>query len=325
MSDYDPLSDFDYWRLADELSVVDAAFLTMMADPGDFELVSPDAPLSSQIRQIGGFEYVGDAHKYDFERVESDLDTVLINPAKFRAIFKALRNAIIADKLKARITNLARTPNQTQYEDRWVDYPPDEGEEVRNYGFALSRGIPTVYSNSDSILCAGPNADRKLYILTEPDWHLTTIEVEDLREWFRSKEIAPPFFFPRETVKGYMDKSNPRYSPKLATAIAAWETVKSPGNRQSVKQTLKSWIISNGVNFGLGNKSGVVSDHVAEEVAIIANWRTGGGATPTPSGAEELDSGVAPEVQNFDKVEFDQLGYGGPYTSSSEDDPEIPF
>ena len=110
MSYDNQLSEFDFWRLADELSVVDAAFLTMMADPGDFELVTRDSPLTSQIKQIGGFEQIDGFDKYSFERLQTDFDIVIVNPSQFRAIFKALRNAIVSNKLKAKITNLARCP-----------------------------------------------------------------------------------------------------------------------------------------------------------------------------------------------------------------------
>ena len=217
-------------------------------------------------------------------------------------------------------------PGQTQYEGRWVDYPPEADEEVRDYGFALSRGIPTVFSNSDSILTAGPLADRKLYILKEPDWHLTTVEIDDLRAWFRTKGMAPRFFFPEVMAEGFKDPNHARYSAKLATAVAAWETVKSATKGNSVKQTLTAWIVSNGVKYGLGGEQEVVSNSIAEEIATIANWRTGGGATPTSGEVDETKGEVVTEIQNFEEIASSASDYGGGYSSfSADDDSDIPF
>lgn len=293
------LSDLDYWKLADEFSVVDAAFLILLSDPGHYSFETRGDPSSSRIFQIANWT------EDQFDRMQTDDGHFAIDPAKFRAVFKALRNAILANKLKARITNWARHPDHQFYGDDFIPEQPDPEEETRNYGFALSRGVPTVYSNADSIesFACRPEELRVLYILKEPDWFNSTIQLDDLKTWFASRGVAPPFFFPEGLPDGFRDQDHRRYSAKLATAIAAWEAVDRPSKGKSVKKSLCDWVVSNGIRFGRGNAEGVVSQTAAEEIAKIANWQTSGGATPTYIEADE-DTPVKPEkIENFEKIE----------------------
>lgn len=313
-------SGLDYWRLADEISVVDASFLTIGLEPGNYRLSAPDYPLTSNITKDGGYGS-------DDETFKDPDGFVYLAPAHFRAVFKALRNAILSDKLKAKIVNLGREPDYGGgYNGHSYRIPPDGDEEERHYGFAVSRGIPTVYSNADSIYDTNrPGEDRVIYVLKEPDWSQTTIEVEDLKRWFNSRGVAPAFFFPEGIADGFRDKQHPRYSPKLATAVAAWETVKRPAKNKSAKATLTDWITGNGVRFNLSNEDGVVSPTVAEEVAKIANWNTGGGANPTNPELEEADPETTDEIQNFQEVP--PTTPKNPYYGEKVDDTDdgIPF
>lgn len=303
----------DYWRLADELSAVDAAFLFIGCDPGNHELEQPDEPATSRIRLISGFS----DEQLERTEYEDTPEYVFVSPSQFRAVFKAIRNAVFSNKLKARFVNKGRGPSIGHH----FEYGPSEdiaeaNEEKRNYGFALSRGIPTVYTNVDAIhdYKDVPAVERVMYIIREPDWHQTTIAVEELKRWFKSRGLLPMFFFPDGLAEGFRDNNHPRYSAKLATAIAAWEAVKRPAKNKSVKASLLDWIVSNGVRFGLGSE-GVVSPTAAEEVAKICNWHTSGGATPTYTEEDdEHDRGEA-KIENFQEVAPVQEYF----------DPEIPF
>ncbi|GAB5449550.1 hypothetical protein [Gymnodinialimonas sp.] len=313
-------SGLDYWRLSDELTLVDATFLAIGLEPGDFELVSPHSPHLSEIRVVTGF------HKDDIDRYENEDREFLLVPGDFRAVFKALRQAVISNKLRARIVNWARKPERKHFAGDSFIIPALGDEDERNYGFALSRGIPTVFSNADSILTTGPLDERTLYILKEPDWMRTTIELDDLKSWFKSRNFFPPFFFPDGAADGFRDVSHPRYSPKLSAAVAAWEAVKRPAPKKSPKQSLIDWIVSNGVAHGLGNERQVVSPTVADEVAKIANWQTAGGATPTHSGLEEPDLSSDEPIQNFEQVAGpDKSGGFGSGLDIDDDGSEIPF
>lgn len=279
--------------------------------------MNPASPLTSNIRKDGGYSEEDDTYQ--------DIDgMVWLSPAHFRAVFKALRNAILSNKLRAKIVNLGREPEYSNnYSDNYFRIPPDNDEDERHYGFAVSRGIPTVFSNSDSILnTSASQEDRVLYILKEPDWQQTTIEIDDLKRWFTSRGVAPAFFFPEGIADGFRDRAHPRYSAKLATAVAAWEAVKTPAKNKSPKQTLTDWIIGNGVRFDLSNEDGVVSPTVAEEVAKVANWKTGGGANPTNPELEEPDASIEAAIQNFEKVAT-KNPYAG--EKGDDDDCDMPF
>jgi hypothetical protein len=295
------LSGLDYWRLSDELSVVDIAFLTLNMDPGCFELVDLTDPEKSKIVRIGGFE--------DWETRalhNGDIDEVIVQPNQFRAVFKALRNAIIGNKVRANVVTRAREPSYV-FEGEVEPYDTGEnaGEESLNYGFIVSRGTPTLFSNSVNIqnTSATSSEGQVIYLLKEPDWNVTSIEVDCVKEWYSSRGFFPAFFFPKGNAEGFRDSNNSRYSAKLATAISAWEAVKKPNKNKSPKQSLTDWIVSNGVQFGLGNDDGVVSPTVAEEIAKVANWQTSGGATRTIQLDDDNQKENLGPIGNFKEVE----------------------
>ena len=295
------LSRLDYWRLSDELSVVDVAFLTLNMDPGCFELVDLTDPAKSKIVRIGDLEDWESRALYN-----GDIEEVIVQPNQFRAVFKALRNAIIGNKVRANVVTHAREPNYVSEGD-FEPYDTGEkaGEESLNYGFIVSRGTPTLFSNSVNIqnTSATSSEGQVIYLLKEPDWNVTSIAVDCVKEWYSSRGFFPVFFFPKGNAEGFRDSNNARYSAKLATAISAWEAVKKPNKNKSPKQSLTDWIVSNGVQFGLGNDDGVVSPTVAEEIAKVANWQTSGGATRTIQIDDNNQKENLGPIGNFKEVE----------------------
>jgi hypothetical protein len=189
-----------YWRLCDELSVVQAALLIVGKDPAQFE------------RQVHSFEN---------------------RPIGFDAAKTALVNAIERKRLPATIV------------DR--DYPEFEGD---------------------------------------VDWYRTTVTVEDVRGWLRSRGIGTGFFFPAlEVGPEYMSVSHPNYSPKLAAAITAWSAVSADEQLRrgkTVKQALQIWLRQHANEFGLTKEDGNPNEQGIDDVAKIANWDTRGGAPKTP-------------------------------------------
>ena len=114
------------------------------------------------------------------------------------------------------------------------------------------------------------------------DIRRSIVEVESLREWLSSRGFRNGFFFlPKEGAPDYLDPSNPRYAPKLAAAIRAWQAV-TDSVRKHPKQALKSWLAEHAAEFGLTHKEGNVNEEGIEQVAKVANWRPGGGAPKTP-------------------------------------------
>jgi hypothetical protein len=204
MNDFGPTIDpLDYWRLCDELSVVQAALLIVGEDP-------------SQIQ-----ENIDTRHSSN-------------RPAGYDAAKAALINAINGKRVVANV----------------IDLVDDDG---RSHG---------------------------------PDWHHTTIMVEDLRAWLRSRGIKTGFFFPaHEAGPDYLSEFHPNYSAKLAAAIEAWKAISADAELRrgkSVKQALVVWLRQHANEFGLTKEDGNPNEQGIEDVAKIANWDTKGGAPKTP-------------------------------------------
>ncbi|MDP2519028.1 hypothetical protein Q8W33_10670 [Shimia thalassica] len=295
------LSSLDLWRLADTLSVVDAAILICGGDPAEHS-----------------FDNEGDRIKHTWQHDGYD------------AAFSALRGAILSNKLSAdvrhsmrghryshvgyeepyEITNL---PSEDQISYDLLVARNDTSNSATGYGGSSVNidGHTTLNFSVDTI-----RSERFLYICKEPNWEQTTIDIDALKAWLKRRGVFPEFFFRAENIEGFRNREHARYTPKLACAVAAWENVTRPGKNNSVKQTLQDWAQSNGVNFGLGD-SGVVSPTAAAEIAKIANWDTKGGATATHTKAEEEGCSNLPDepVNNYK--------YG--YPENFEDDSEIPF
>ena len=110
------------------------------------------------------------------------------------------------------------------------------------------------------------------------------VEVESLRAWLRGRGLRTGFFFPTATDDpDYLDTSNPRYAPKLAAAVRAWQAVIDCGGK-SPKQALTKWLREHAAEFELSNDEGIPNETGIEEVAKVANWQRSGGAPKTPGG-----------------------------------------
>jgi len=71
-------------------------------------------------------------------------------------------------------------------------------------------------------------------------------------------------------VPDYLDPKHPRYAPKLAAAVMAWQAVTDPG-KISPKAALTNWLSSHKDDFCL-------SANGIEEAAKVANWAPQGGS-----------------------------------------------
>lgn len=278
------LNSLDYWRLADELSVIDAAILVTGNDPsGRFEIYDDDG---HAVRDGNGVWRT--AQRTDYEG--------------FNATFKALRSAIWSNRLRA---NIRHSVNKADYEKNgdygYVPIDQGPGSERASYDFLVARHGPEHVAKTvlNFSINDGLRGTDDFYIWKEPDWNNTTIAVEDLRDWLSIRGISPTFFFPHGNQEGFRNKNNPRYAPKLAACIAAWEAVQTPAKNSSAKQTLKDWIRSNASVYGVGDDSGIVSETAAEELARIVNWAPAGGATPTATSDEAGLPAITAPIQNY--------------------------
>ncbi len=273
------LSKLDCWRIADELSVVDIAILITGNDPSQTHDV---AELNEPPNLVQTTDYEG----YD-------------------AAFKALRNAILNNRLRATLAFRARDPHHIDTHDAFGERLPYRREiEEDLYEVRIPYDTLVRASNYSATIFV----DRKLsdlhkastlFLLKEPDWKETTVEFEELKRWLSAKGRHPTFFFPNGAKEGFRDKGHPRYSPKLACAVAAWEAVKRPKKNLSVKATVEKWVRANAVTFGMVGSDDVPTKQAVDQVAAVVNWAPGGGANRT-GGDEGQDADEASDpINNF--------------------------
>ncbi|WP_375626468.1 hypothetical protein [Bartonella sp. PS17NMGDW] len=117
------------------------------------------------------------------------------------------------------------------------------------------------------------------------------VRVDDLKEWLSSRGLYPPFFFPEDDSAetkdqkyyAFQDPTHPRYAPKLAAIVAAWEAVSEVEGGKTVKGTLIKWLSDNAVQYKLVDDNNLPREKLIEELAAVANWEPTGGAPKTPA------------------------------------------
>jgi len=270
------LSSLDYWRLSDELSIVDAAILITDNNPESCYWDDEGNKVQKTFQHDG-----------------------------YEAAFKALRNAVFSNKLPAKFGIPMRPPVilGDHIDGPYGELMADRGETKVDFDTLLRvarNGYFSLTNQSSEPLKKG----EAIYVVTEPNWEETTIQVDDLKRWLEGRGVFPPFFFPQGRIEGFRDKAHPRYSPKLACAVAAWETVKTPARNKTAKETVVEWVQSNGATFGMAEGNGIVPKQAVEDVSKVVNWNTRGGAAPTYQGEPENEP---KPVQNYQHVdEFDE-------------------
>jgi len=219
------MESLDFWRLCDEVTVIQAVLLVIGEDP---------AKLQSEVES----------------RVHRD------RPVGYDAAKAAITHAINSNRLPATIRRLS-------WERGWEEDPGPDEKFDRD---ADNRGI--IYK-------------------ADPDWNLTTVAVEDLKGWLRSRGFTTGFFFPEDDLAGpdYLNRGDAGFSPKLAAAICAWGAVRGDSSAtkgKTVKQALLIWLRKNADRFGLTKEDGLPNEQGIEEIAKISNWDMKGGAPKTP-------------------------------------------
>ncbi|WP_375700809.1 hypothetical protein [Bartonella sp. AA23NXGY] len=115
--------------------------------------------------------------------------------------------------------------------------------------------------------------------------------VDDLKEWLSSRGLRPAFFFPEDDSAetkdqkyyAFQDPTHPRYAPKLAAIVAAWEAVSEAEGGKTVKGTLIKWLSEHAVQYKLVDDNNLPREKLIEELAAVANWEPTGGAPKTPA------------------------------------------
>jgi hypothetical protein len=123
------------------------------------------------------------------------------------------------------------------------------------------------------------------------DVRQSTVSFDQLRNWLVERGVSAGFFFgkeraPSSEMTSYLNRDHPRYAPKLAAAVKAWEAVEddvvAKGGR-SPRTLLCEWLEQHATEFDLILGNGKLNRTGIEEVAKVANWKPEGGAPKTPA------------------------------------------
>jgi len=177
-------------------------------------------------------------------------------PDGYDAVFAALKNAINGKSLAATLRHDARYGGYDEY--------PNTGESVRENEYQL-----------------------RIIFVSEPNWHLTTVTVENLKKWLISRGCKTGFFFESDLgASEFFDPNNLFYAPKLAAAVNAWGSVTKDEtllSGKTPKKALEKWLRENASQYGLTKDDGNPNETGIEEICKIANWKPEGGAAKTPT------------------------------------------
>lgn len=204
------MESLDYWRLCDELTIVQAAILIAGADPSSI---------------------TDNIERWDVEK----------RPAGYEAAKAALSNALLRGKIDGNLVP------KLEY-----DFNGNECGELPG----------TV------------------------DIHSSFVKVEALRQWLADRGFKRGFFFPEGADRpDYLNPGSPRYAPKLAAAVHAWEQASNSSllKGKTPKKALSKWLREHAAEYGLTGEDGLPNETGIEEIAKVANWQPTGGAPKTPN------------------------------------------
>ncbi len=232
------MEDLDYWRLCDELNIIQAALLVVGEDPTCAERTE---------------EWDVDKRPKGYEAAKTAISHALRSHVKYQ------------DEIQCIDSNVPGEPG----------YAPNpeylESLRVRSISGKL---IPD-YDQDINGNFIGPIEN------TIDLWH-STVDVGPLKIWLHRRGFSGGFFFPETgNMPDYLDENNPRYAPKLAASIRAWEAVTDPGGK-SPKKALDKWLREHAAQFGLTGDDGLPTNQAIEDCSKVANWNSSGGAPKTP-------------------------------------------
>ncbi|WP_375705815.1 hypothetical protein [Bartonella sp. AA2SXKL] len=126
--------------------------------------------------------------------------------------------------------------------------------------------------------------------LNGPIAEYSSVSLDDLKKWLLLRGKRPKVFFPEDDSRdvkdqkyAFQDPTHPRYAPKLAAIVAAWEAVSEAEGGKTVKGTLIKWLSDNAVQYKLVDDDNLPREKLIEELAAVANWEPTGGAPKTPA------------------------------------------
>ena len=130
--------------------------------------------------------------------------------------------------------------------------------------------------------------------VTRLDLSTSKVNVASLIKWLSSRGFTQGYFF-SETVarRGLTDRMHPRYAPKLAAAVEAWESFDDAAlGTGTVKQRLQKWLRLHAAEYGLVDDDGKPRETVIAELAGFA--KGGAPKAADTSSAENLEDDEIP-------------------------------
>jgi len=237
------MEELDYWRLCEELNIVQAALLVVSEEPSCAEYVE-DLEVHKRPK---GYE------------------------AAKTAICAGLNNFIFYET------------EYSKFEKESLHFPPvvDALQENHEYLSSLRSGsikgvlVPELHIDVCGN-CMG-------YMEGTIDLYKSTVNADSLKQWLSLKGFAANFFLPERVVEGmgFLDPAHSRYAPKLAAAVRAWQAV-TDGGKTSPKQALDKWLREHAAEFNLTNDKGQLIEQAISDCSKVANWKQTGGAPKIP-------------------------------------------
>ena len=162
------------------------------------------------------------------------------------------------------------------------------------------------------------------------DVHKTLVKVDALKVWLKEKGVQRHFFFfPEEPEGEFLSESHPRYSPKLAAAVRAWQALDDESlYEKTPKQSVIVWLRKHAAKYELQDKDGKLKEGTIEEIAKIVNWNPKGGAPSTPFGTGSDEAVTGSKVDMSSSAMFSVLKektIRGTDKDEFDLDSEIPF
>lgn len=299
------LAPLDAWKLVDELRILDASILIAGGDPTEIHNVplwalprehsktqallakrvqstrrrKPDVPpsLNSPAPKRSDEQMETDAAAKSLEQyARESLEAKKKIEKSILPICTALKSAIMSDKMRA------------NFRLRQGVIDPGESAAARNTVFSeiasyVGQKNASLSMQSSADCSALPHGFDNKSILESAvflwiDWEETTIPVDEIKTWLKSRNLAPAFFFSSGDNEDFMRNDDERYSAELACAVAAWRAVKRAPAGKTVKHELEQWILANANLFGVSSQDGVPKPSSVERIATLVNWRKAGGA-----------------------------------------------
>lgn len=237
------MESLDYWRLCEEFNIVQAALLVVGSNP----------------------DFSGDVEDWSVENRPKGYE------AAKTAICTGLRNHV---RYK---TELSEIESNQSFGQNEVIVFRDSDEEA-NFQELFYRSIEGNLVRDHSV-----NIPKFSEVDVPVELYHSTVNAVSLKKWLRSKGITTGFFFPEPVATlDFLDPTHPRYAPKLAAAVKAWQAVIDPV-KKSPKQALGKWLREHAAEFDLTNDEGQPIETAIEECSKVANWDAKGGATKTPT------------------------------------------